>query len=146
MKTIFATTGRHSAHNKDTRCGTRTRNPQIRSLIRYPLRQPRIKERMKSSKSYKSLHFLINTPNYIRFAFQRSLFSRFVSKRSVYLIVQFSTMYIRSYFTFLHHNTQHHRTTLGNHEKQFSPQLGDIQHTTKIRDAGLEPATPRFEV
>jgi hypothetical protein len=26
-----------------TRCGTRTRNPQIRSLIRYPLRQPRSK-------------------------------------------------------------------------------------------------------
>ena len=30
---------------KSTRCGTRTRNPQIRSLIRYPLRQPRLGNR-----------------------------------------------------------------------------------------------------
>lgn len=29
---------------KSTRCGTRTRNPQIRSLIRYPLRQPRLEK------------------------------------------------------------------------------------------------------
>ncbi|KAI9920296.1 hypothetical protein PsorP6_016009 [Peronosclerospora sorghi] len=29
---------------KFTRRGTRTRNPQIRSLIRYPLRQPRLRQ------------------------------------------------------------------------------------------------------
>uniref|UniRef100_M4C1G1 Uncharacterized protein n=1 Tax=Hyaloperonospora arabidopsidis (strain Emoy2) TaxID=559515 RepID=M4C1G1_HYAAE len=42
----------------NTRRGTRTRNPQIRSLIRYPLRQPRDDARF----HYQSKQ-LINTTN-----------------------------------------------------------------------------------